>query len=368
MHISRQVEKDEITFSINTENMTANVMVPDGLYNGDMNRQQNYRDMMMELTINVIGSITFMRDAEKTLESLAEEDAFSRALTFSVSAIPFELIFTKPFGKLEFWNDKVTKSFLILEDKFLEQTKMSESKEQPKIGETVDIPEEIDFSNKGHKDHMALSVIDVDLWNKAKWGGMAYGYIFGLPPIMGVMFKDIDAGKKIFQRWRDRFGAIDRDDEIRITIIQGISASNPAYYKFVISSEIPPAAMLRGKTISSVSRYIVMTPSSDQNLSLFLMHYAEHKYFGISPAFTDPRTGQANIIDRLAIGKAKFYFRQAWEIGPHDPECVAISLDDDIYIPADVTDPPITKTLERLRIMRSQKVDSSKVKPKSARL
>lgn len=135
---------------------------------------------------------------------------------------------------------------------------------------------------------MALSIIDVGLWDKAKWGGIGFAYAPGHPPIMGFLFKDFEAGKKIFQRWKTKFGAVDAKNEIRITIIQGISVTNPAYYKVVVTNEIPPASKVKGKIISGVTRYNVMTPENPHNFAQFLKLYAQHGSFGIAPGLMDP--------------------------------------------------------------------------------
>ncbi len=36
------------------------------------------------------------------------------------------------------------------------------------------------------------------------------------PPFIAIMFKDRDAAVKIFERWRERFGTVDKEEEIHV--------------------------------------------------------------------------------------------------------------------------------------------------------
>ncbi len=51
----------------------------------------------------------------------------------------------------------------------------------------------------------------------------------------------------------------------------------------------------------------------------------------------------------LGIGKYDLAVRQGWEKGPNDPDMMALDPDDPPFIPTNVTDAPVLKTLERIR-------------------
>ena len=68
-----------------------------------------------------------------------------------------------------------------------------------------------------HRDMRIRSVIDVHLRDRAKWVGAAYGDAGpNALPWFGLMFRDGEAGTRIFERWRERFGDVDGDEEIYI--------------------------------------------------------------------------------------------------------------------------------------------------------
>jgi hypothetical protein len=73
-------------------------------------------------------------------------------------------------------------------------------------------------------------VIDVDLWNRARWKGVAYLSGGGIVPGLVIVFNDRDAAGKIFMGWIEQFGKVDEDERIRISLIEGETpALGPGY-------------------------------------------------------------------------------------------------------------------------------------------
>jgi hypothetical protein len=90
------------------------------------------------------------------------------------------------------------------------------------------------------------------------------------------LFQNADAARKIFQRWRERFGNRDTDEEIYIAIVRHLPAQNQHHYLMMVRSKLPddlPRDPRRA--ILTVSQSITMTPDSDRNLQLFLDAYQE---------------------------------------------------------------------------------------------
>ena len=52
-------------------------------------------------------------------------------------------------------------------------------------------------------------------------------------------------------------------------------------------------------------------------------------------------------IGKFCIGKYQLVVRPAWEIGPNDPDVVAIQKDDDPIIPEDEKNAPVLRALHR---------------------
>ena len=61
--------------------------------------------------------------------------------------------------------------------------------------------------------------IDVIKWNLAEWKGMVYFFIPSKAPILGFLFKNYDAGRKIFSEWKNEANNGVVDNYISITYI-----------------------------------------------------------------------------------------------------------------------------------------------------
>ncbi len=72
------------------------------------------------------------------------------------------------------------------------------------------------------------SIIRDSLWSEAKWIGASYSYQPGRPPMLALMFASINASRKIFEAWRERFGENDIEDHIKVTVAKGINEDKPA--------------------------------------------------------------------------------------------------------------------------------------------
>lgn len=80
-----------------------------------------------------------------------------------------------------------------------------------------------------HKDVNVLSVVNVPLWDRAHWSGMAYPFSRHSGDIPQVLFsfKNIEAGRKIFLGWLKKFGATDPEDTNRHSTGYGRQPSPP---------------------------------------------------------------------------------------------------------------------------------------------
>ena len=53
-------------------------------------------------------------------------------------------------------------------------------------------------------------------------------------PEIHFLFEDIEAGRKIFRGWLRRFGAVDRDDTIGLTLVTGVDRDHPDWYQLIV--------------------------------------------------------------------------------------------------------------------------------------
>lgn len=169
-----------------------------------------------------------------------------------------------------------------------------------------------------HREIRVRSVIDVHLWDRAKWIGAAYGDIGPhAPPWFGLMFTDGEAGARIFERWRERFGNVDADEEIYIGFIRKFSAEQPTHYGIIITSNL----QVDGRLSMVASRMHTMLPTSDVNLNRFLTAYRLSGSYLLMPAIYDG-SGTPAFRHDLSIMKRALSVRDAVDVTATDIESV----------------------------------------------
>ncbi|WP_214348337.1 hypothetical protein [Pseudomonas congelans] len=168
-----------------------------------------------------------------------------------------------------------------------------------------------------HRSVTVRSVIDVHLWNRAGWTGVAYGALHPeAPPFMAMMFRDQDAAEKIFERWRERFGIVDKKEEILIEIVRHFSAEHPAHYGMAISSNIQRDEEDQRTPMLTV-RSITMEPANEDNLSRFLESYKRAGAYLLMPMVILP--GQPpRLVKEAYILKNSLSVVEAADVGPND--------------------------------------------------
>jgi len=176
---------------------------------------------------------------------------------------------------------------------------------------------------KERKSMFFSSIIDVELWNRAEWNGMIYmGDIDGdSPPILGFYYKSKEYGNLIFKQYKDQFGLSDKEEEIRISIIENTDNNNPHYYKVhigsswnVISKRMDSLGFPIDETyIMGISRFHNMNPIMDsRNLDRFKADYKKFNNYFITNVYIENGKYVPNY-DNL-IEKKEIYFRKKEEI------------------------------------------------------
>ncbi len=145
--------------------------------------------------------------------------------------------------------------------------------------------------------------------------------------MIALLFKDGDAARKIFERWRERFGNVDREDEIFVAIARKISVAKPAHYRVLITSRLPRDSDVRkdeNETFMFTTRTQTMQAESDTNLGHFLHVYKQASTFLLAPAILSDK-GEPEILMELAILKRGLSVKMASEIRDTDLEAAALS-------------------------------------------
>ncbi|SFQ57773.1 hypothetical protein SAMN05216578_101152 [Halopseudomonas formosensis] len=321
-----------------------------------------FSDFLCETTLTVVAHRFIIRDTEAWMKKIAEEErGLARAAMLgNVVAIGRNLFGGDAKVRLSDWVDENDKHYDCLRDQHWRPnrsvSKPDVSKEPIKLGSGPPPEELMDTSQRKHTQRKVFSPIDIPAWDKAGWGGTCYGWDGRQPPFMALMFKNLEAGKKIFTDWHARWGREDVEDALRITIVTGISKSNPHHYGVIVGPNIDQvtADMRNGDTFNMVSRINRMTPATPNNLTYFLKAFSTFDAFFLMPAQLPSGSQRAPEVEfKLALLKRHLHIRPAWQIGENDHDIVALDDDEDPFIPDDVVDAPVIKAIASRRARKN---------------
>jgi hypothetical protein len=290
---------------------------------------------MYELTVQLIAHIVMFKDPKKELEEIMkDEKAGERSMNFTNSFVVMgNVLGHKPIFDLS----EMCKDEKLYTLKRTEPLLFKHEENQDEVNELN--PHELK-----HSEMDVVSIINAELWDQAKWSATFYLFAEDMPPMLCIGFTDKISAEKIFKSWQTRFGKKDTKEEINVSILKGINAKNPLYYKVSISSTITPQ---KGKYIAFTSRTNTMTPASSTNLDMFTKAYNKFGTYTLAPAII--KDGKVEICQDLGIVKSKINIKNAWEIKETDTHLLgALRPTDNPVIPAGVKDPPVLNILKRM--------------------
>lgn len=319
--------------------------------------QEDTKEFINQLIAELVARIAVFEGTELLEEWARDDRVFDRALNFTNSIFITEDL----LGKDSNYNE-----ILLSGDEFEYVLKRKESLiircdpledvegtiEGPKLKDDY-FNENYDTENITHKDIEINSIINMELWDKAMWKGMLFGFAPGSLPIIAPVYANIDAGKAIFVEWEKMVGRQDENDLIRVGLIKKISKDNPLLYRGIFTSNLD----MLSKT--NKARYFTIVPSlqrmestDNSNLLLFekIVKTVQHNWkFWIAPAYLNAGTGQPEMLLKYAILKNNVTIKDAWEIGENDWLSAAITIDDDPVIPPHIVKAPVMDVISRLR-------------------
>jgi hypothetical protein len=309
-----------------------------------------YNKHLIFSCIHALASVAMLRDAAETIEELVRtENVFERATLFCRAGISRNRVFGTHAGRISDWGDYIIQKFPMASDAPARPAAI----ELPALeGDDEEEVPQVFGEIRSHSDVVVRAIINPRLWDAAEWKGMMYGVtVPGEPPFLGLMFANASKGEAIFKDWHARFGREDSQDEIHISVIKGIDRQNPFHYRGHITQDFGTLSGEPGKVFVNTSRMNTMMVDNHRNLEMFFEHLkACGAYFLVPAVFGE--SGLPELRMELAILKQKFQVREAWQIGPHDVDMVAVRSDDDVIIPEGETAPPVhelAKFREKLR-------------------
>ncbi len=175
-------------------------------------------------------------------------------------------------------------------------------------------------------DHRAVevrSILDIPQWARAGWIGVMLGLEHDLP-IVGLHFEHREAGREIFERWRERFGARDAEGAIHVAILRELPGRPPSHYAVLLMPGVDPKDF-ENTLMSMPSRLKVLEPAVDTNLRFFLENYPAGGSYILVPSYVRAN-GEPELMMDLAILKHDLSIRKVADIGNSSLEIIGVQI------------------------------------------
>ena len=324
-----------------------------------------FQSWLRDLVLQITGRLIIGDDPVSYAEQVfGEEQGVGRALSFSDPSVPISnIIGDAPKFRLEDWEavTGATRFPLKRTEEWLAGTEQHTPGVPDDVGpgQGTDAPPLAPPTPRmeiAHGDRRVFSLIDLSLWNRAKWSATLYllPMELDIPPLLAIGFTNGDAGQLIFEKWRGKLGDVDHRDELQISIVTGVSRDRPFAYRVVIGTNPTLPERKKYKEIIQVSRINQMNPRDSRNLDGFLGRLNRVRRYQLVPALYEGEDKPPEVFYDLWIGKQTLIVRPAWQVSVEDSEAIAIRADDDPIIPSGINDAPVLRVLERARRRRSK--------------
>lgn len=311
--------------STDPHEMATTVRWPHDLVMGDFDRGEETREGLVALAGHVLGTSCPSRNMDDFLHRMFRDEAASHRIEIVVAAPnSFSRVNRTPYARLSDWDKYNPRAFKLLETRpSVEAAARSPAPVPPETSED----DGMSTRPRTHKRLGVRSVIDVPTWEKASWRGCGYLQMGpDLPPLMAFLFEHREAGRKIFERWRERFGEKDAGEEITLAIIRNLPDQNPHHYVLQITSNVSAGMLDPSRAFTMTSRSKEMTPANSENLDRFLKAYAHFGVYAIIPGIMPTAPGATPDFDfDLAIEKRALSVKDAKDIVDGDPEVMALA-------------------------------------------
>lgn len=303
-----------------TLDMTGTVTWPRGLPVAQLERQHDVRKFFMSVSGHVLGTTCIVKDMTALLENLFTDEAVQqRMIMIATEQNSYRRVTSRSFTQLDDWSNLIQRSYPFLGQEI----------ELPRIEHpaTAGAPKNPDAGMPEFKDHKEMavnSVINVHAWDQAKWRGCGY-LQFGdeHPPVIAVLFENEVAARKIFEHWRARFGSVDTNEELAVSIIRHLPQSSPHHYCVQFAPSLAEEGTRSARPMFVSTRSMTIEPGDSINLENFLSSYRQFKIYNLVPAVlaSPPR-----FLFELGILKKDLTIKSASEVREHDIESVALSI------------------------------------------
>jgi hypothetical protein len=304
------------SFEVDPLKPTAKLVWPKDLPLTSFERSADSISFLTEASLLTMAASCVWQGGVELLERLGGDEAvLDRVTMISMTANSYHRLFSRDLASLDEPNALIRTTYPLRDNR---PTIAREKLDDPDENDQQAGPKETSWKSN-HRNIQTRSVIDYILWNKAGWKGTLYAsYGPDVPPVVGLLFTDRDSARLIFGRWRERFGSVDREDEIYLSIVRDVSDANPAHYNVLITSSFDPSKVHKAGQAMIVSRFNRMQPDKDTNLRRFLSDYEKAGAYLLMPAVMEGEKWQ--LLSDIAIRKRKLVVKSARDVGPNDIE------------------------------------------------
>lgn len=203
-------------------------------------------------------------------------------------------------------------------------------REKPRLGKLRPLPA------KERKSLFVTSLIDIETWNKAVWRGAAF-YMDPSnkdAPCFMLPFINERYARKIFEDWINLLGKDDKNDELRIAIIEGDIPGEEKGYSIHIGSNLDRVIQRRDREGINIDEQLIMTVSRIHRanpvdgfkmFNLFKKQYNAHKKYTLMPCIINETTREINPLFDFSIQKKELIFRNVSDIGKNDPDIIVVT-------------------------------------------
>lgn len=201
------------------------------------------------------------------------------------------------------------------------------AKEKPPLGKLRPLPE------KERKTLFVTSMIDLDAWNSAVWRGA--GFVLGYLPLPTLLLPFVNEkyAIKIFEDWIATVGKDDKNEDIRIALVEGDVPGEESGYYVVVGNNINEAvkrAEAGGSSIDeliilNVSRIIRANPTDNfQSFNCFKEAYHKSGEYMLMPAVLNEGTGRIKPLIEYGIHKKQLVYRHISDITENDQDAILL--------------------------------------------
>ena len=177
-------------------------------------------------------------------------------------------------------------------------------------------------------------LINVPLWDQARWTGVGFAYDSVRIPFVALVFTDGAAGVQIFNAWRRTLGEVDEYDALRVAFIEGdIPGKAPGYTVYIgtnhealvkvaaAAAHPPPSALF------VVSRIHRMPMPNASHLAGFKREFARQRQYLLTAARLSA-SGELLLARDASIRKTDVVLKHVSDIGLDDVDRAIFVRDD----------------------------------------